>query len=181
MLALSSKRALSSTITATCLPRSAARMSDRTIGLSPDVRYSVILMASTCAVGRGLAHELLDRRAEALVRVVQQDVAAPDGREHVDPLVVGVGQPGGRDPLVDGVLQVGPVEAVDGPQPAEVERTGVHVDVVVGDVELALEQRAHLVGHGGVDLEAHGPAEAPAAQLDLDERPAGRRPLPPRG
>jgi hypothetical protein len=47
MLAPSSKRALSSTITATCLPRSAARIRARTMGLSPDVRYSVILMAST--------------------------------------------------------------------------------------------------------------------------------------
>ena len=34
-------------MTATCLPRSAARMSDRAMGLSPDVRYSVILIAST--------------------------------------------------------------------------------------------------------------------------------------
>ena len=47
MLAPSSKRALSSTMTATCLPCSAARISDRTMGLSPDVRYSVILIAST--------------------------------------------------------------------------------------------------------------------------------------
>ena len=35
-------------MTATCLPRSAARMSDRAMGLSPEVRYSVILMARTC-------------------------------------------------------------------------------------------------------------------------------------
>jgi hypothetical protein len=47
MFAPSSKRALSSTITATCLPPSAARMSERAMGLSPEVRYSVILMAST--------------------------------------------------------------------------------------------------------------------------------------
>ena len=43
----SSKRALSSTSAATCLPRSAARMSEWMIELSPDVRYSVSLMAST--------------------------------------------------------------------------------------------------------------------------------------
>jgi hypothetical protein len=48
MLALSSKRAFSSTSAATCLPPSAARIRDFTMGLSPDVRYSVILMASTC-------------------------------------------------------------------------------------------------------------------------------------
>ena len=47
MFACSSKRALSSTSAATCLPASAARMSEPTIGLSPDVRYSVCLIAST--------------------------------------------------------------------------------------------------------------------------------------
>jgi len=38
MLASSSKRALISTRTTTCLPASAARISERTIGESPDVR-----------------------------------------------------------------------------------------------------------------------------------------------
>ena len=47
MLASSSKRALISTRTTTCLPRSAARMSDCTIGESPDVRYSVCLIVRT--------------------------------------------------------------------------------------------------------------------------------------
>ena len=36
------------------------------------------------------------------------------------------------------------------------------------EVELALEQLAHLVGDVGADLEAHGPAELAAPQLDLD-------------
>ena len=47
MLASSSKRAFSSTRAATCTPRSAARMRLRTMGLSPEVRYSVILIVST--------------------------------------------------------------------------------------------------------------------------------------
>ncbi len=47
MLAASSKRALSSTRATTCLPFSAARISDLTTGESPDVRYSVILMPAT--------------------------------------------------------------------------------------------------------------------------------------
>ncbi len=47
MLRSSSKRALSSTRAATCLPCSAARMSDSTIGLSPEVRYSVSLIVRT--------------------------------------------------------------------------------------------------------------------------------------
>ena len=54
------------------------------------------------------------------------------------------------------------------PQPAEVERADALVDGVVVEVELADEQLAHLGGDPGVDLEAHGRAEAAAAQLDLD-------------
>ena len=141
MLALSSKRALSSTSTATCLPRSAARMSERTIGLSPDVRYSVILMASTCGSTDGLADELLDRGAERVVGVVHEHVAVAEHGEDVEPLVVAVVEAGRRDPLEHRVLEVGPVEGVHRPQPAEVERAGEAVDVVVVEVELALEQR----------------------------------------
>ena len=48
MLACSSKRALISTRASTCLPASAASISASTIGESPDVRYSVCLIASTC-------------------------------------------------------------------------------------------------------------------------------------
>ena len=47
MLACSSKRALISTSTITCLPASAASISASTIGESPEVRYSVCLIAST--------------------------------------------------------------------------------------------------------------------------------------
>ena len=47
MLRASSKRAVTSTSTATCLPDSAARTSERMIELSLEVRYSVILMATT--------------------------------------------------------------------------------------------------------------------------------------
>lgn len=47
MLACSSKRALISTSATTCFPASAASISARTIGESPEVRYSVCLIAST--------------------------------------------------------------------------------------------------------------------------------------
>ena len=47
MLRASSKRALSSTRATTCLPISAALISAATMGLSPEVRYSVSLIAST--------------------------------------------------------------------------------------------------------------------------------------
>ena len=43
----SSKRAFSSTRQTACLPRSAARISDGTSSESSDVRYTVILIAST--------------------------------------------------------------------------------------------------------------------------------------
>jgi hypothetical protein len=46
MLAASSKRAFSSTSTATCLPFCAAVISESRMA-PPEVRYSVILMAST--------------------------------------------------------------------------------------------------------------------------------------
>ena len=48
MFFFSSKRALSSTRAATCLPLSAARTSDLMMEVSEDVRYSVSLMARTC-------------------------------------------------------------------------------------------------------------------------------------
>ena len=51
-LLASSKRALSSTSTATWTPRSAALISARMIGLSPPARYSVILIDCTARVGR---------------------------------------------------------------------------------------------------------------------------------
>ena len=47
MFARSSKRAFSSTRQTACLPRSVARMSAGISGVSSDVRYTVILIAST--------------------------------------------------------------------------------------------------------------------------------------
>ena len=47
MLALSSKRALSSTRQTACLPRSVASISPGTSGESSEVRYTVCLIAST--------------------------------------------------------------------------------------------------------------------------------------
>jgi hypothetical protein len=47
MFACSSPRAFSSTMHTACLPRSVARISAGTSGVSSDVRYTVILMART--------------------------------------------------------------------------------------------------------------------------------------
>ncbi len=69
-----------------------------------------------------------------------------------------------RDPGL--VLELGTVECVDRPEAAEVERSVDHVDVVVGELELAAEQLEHLAGHLGVDLEAHDTAELAAPAQD---------------
>src|SRR5215210_38134 len=98
MLACSSKRALSSTRTATCLPSSAARMRAFTMGLSPEVRYRVCLMARTPRVGRGLLDEGLDGRGERVVRVVDEDLLLLHGREEVDRVTVGVDEARLGDP-----------------------------------------------------------------------------------
>ena len=45
------------------------------------------------------------------------------------------------------VLELGPVEPVQRPQPAEVERRVDDVDVGVGELELAAQQLEHLVAH----------------------------------
>ena len=68
------------------------------------------------------------------------------------------------------VLQVGPVEVVERPEPAEVERRRrPRRRRPRLELELADQQVPDLVGIAGVDLEPHRPAEPPApAELDLD-------------
>src|SRR3954464_8896823 len=92
MFVSSSNRALISTRTTTCLPRSAARMSDWTMGESPDVRYSVCLIVRTSGASAAWAmnrsHDPLDRRAERLGGVVDDQVAGADRGEDVNRLVV---------------------------------------------------------------------------------------------
>ena len=88
MFASSSKRALISTRTTTCLPRSAARMSDWTIGESPRRPVQRLLDRQDVRIVGGLGDEPLDRRRERLVRVVDEDVAGADRGEHVGRLVL---------------------------------------------------------------------------------------------
>ena len=61
-------------------------------------------------------------------------------------------------------------------QAAEVERPVDHGDVGVGELELAAQQVEHLVGHRGVDLEAHDapePAATPQHRRDRFEEVLG--------
>ena len=52
------------------------------MGLSPDVRYSVCLMARTSGSRDAWVMKASTDVGEALVGVVDQDVALPDGGEH---------------------------------------------------------------------------------------------------
>src|SRR5271156_1658234 len=133
MLARSSKRALISTTTTTCLPASAASMSASTIGDCPLARYSVCLIASTPGAPGGLLNEPFDRRSERVVGVLDEDVAFGHGGEDAGILR---DLPGGRDERR--VAQLSDVEVRYGGEPAQVERSRhpVHrarVDVELGD------------------------------------------------
>ena len=166
MFACSSKRAVSSTSATTCFPDSAARMSERTIGLSgPDVRYSVCLIARTSGSLNRLVDERLDTAGEGLVRMLDEHVRGVEHAEDID-LALLAGRQGerGRDhrrgkPL----LEVGPVQLVEAPETAQVERSCHGVHVLGGELELAHEQLLDLVGHRVVDLEAHHLRRTPSA------------------
>ena len=122
-------------------------MSERTIELSPDVRYSVSLMASTFGSADAWRMNSSTEVENELVRVVHEHVALAQHREEVDRRSSSSAiEPVLGDRQTTRVLEVGPVEAVHRPEPAEVEGAVEQVDVVVVDVELALEQLAHLVG-----------------------------------
>ena len=118
MLFSSSKRALISTRTTTCLPRSAARISARTIGRVARRPVEGLLDRQDVGVVGGLVDEPLDRRGERLVRVVHEDVAGPHLGEHVDGLVLVERHAGaaGVTGVVDRRLEVRAVEAVELPQ-----------------------------------------------------------------
>ena len=83
-------------------------------------------------------------------------------------LVRHLGQAGRRHRRPRLAVQVGPVEGVHAPQPAQVEGRGDPEDAVGADLELGGEQVGQVLAHVGLDLEAERLAEAPAAQLHLD-------------
>ena len=100
--------------------------------------------------------------------MVDEQVAVAHHREDVDGLVVDRLQTGLGDRAPRRVLEVGAVEPVHGPEPTEIDGALAEVDVGIAQVELALQQLEDLRRHVGLDLEAHRPPEAPAAQLELD-------------
>ena len=126
-------------------------------------------MASTLGSTEAWRMNSSTERGERRVGVVHQHVALAELAEEVDLLVVVAGQAGLGDRHPHRVLQVGPVDAVHRPQPAEVDRPDVR------GRRRRRRRRARAASSSRissdivvVDLEAHGPAEAAAAQLDLD-------------
>jgi hypothetical protein len=107
MLASSSKRAMSSTTTVTSLPFCAARSRCSISTESVPVRYTVILIATTCG-SSAAALQHLDHRSEALEGMVEQDVLLADAGEDL----VALGQHLGQAGLEGAVFQVRAVDPV---------------------------------------------------------------------
>ena len=118
-------------------------------------------------VGR-LRHEGLDRRGERVVGVVDQHVALSEHGEELVRIVRGRGETGRRHRGPGLGVEVGAVERVHAPQPAQVERCADAEDAVAADFELGGEEVDELVAHAGLDLEAQRLAEAAPAELHFD-------------
>ena len=115
---------------ATCLPFSAARMSepdDRAVAAGAVER---LLDAEHRRVLGRLRDEGLDRGGERVVGVVHQDVALAQHGEELGRIVRGRGQAGRRHRRPGLAVEVGTVEGVDAPQPAQVEGRADAVDAV---------------------------------------------------
>ena len=103
--------------------------------------------------------------------MLEQDVALPDDREDVVRVgglgrcEVGVGERAERV-----VLEVGALEVGDEVEPAQVQRLGQAVDVLLVHAELADEHVEDVPVDLVLDLEPHGRAEPAARQLLLQRR-----------
>ena len=164
MLLASSKRALISIDTATCLPFSAACTSARTTSEFEPARYSVILIASTCGSVGGAADEVEHRR-KRVVGVVQQQIALPDERERI----------GFVGKLGDArherrIAQVRPRQRRDRHQRPQPQRRRRRVDVFIVDLQLLEQLAADAIGDADVDLQPHARAEPAPAHLAVDDR-----------
>ena len=169
MLFSSSKRALISTRTTTCLPCSAARMSARTIGESPEVRYSVCLIVrtsgSSAAWEMNFSTEAVNDSYGWCRKMSPARICA--NRSTGSSSSVGM-QPERDDRDVRRRLEVRAVEVDELPQGGEVHHPGDLERVLVADVDALHEDLAGQLGHRALDLEPHGIAEPPAPDLLLD-------------
>ncbi len=100
--------------------------------------------------------------------MVHQHVALAQHGEELGRIVRRLGQAGRRHGRPALAVEVGAVEGVDAPQPAQVERRPDTEDAVGADLELGGQQVGQVLAHVGLDLEPESLAEAAAAQLHLD-------------
>ena len=116
----------------------------------------------------GRAIEQVDHRREALVGMVQQDVAGADAVEDV---AVAPGQRLRRPRLEGGEFQVVARNPVGHLHHAhEIDRTGDAVEVVLREVELREQEVGHRRRAVVGDFEADRVAEVPLRQFALDRR-----------
>ena len=128
-----------------------------------------LLDGEDVGVLRRLVQQLLDRRREGVVGMVDEDVLAVEDAEDGRPLVALHRREGGRhERRPRAVVEIGPVEPVDGPQAVETEGAGEPVDVVGTEPELLGEPLDRCLRGPGVDLEADHRQEPAAAQLLLE-------------
>ena len=150
------------------MPDSAASMSASTIGESPEVRYSVCLMASTSGSPAACSRKACTEVEKESYGWCSSTSRLAQGREDVGRgrrLDLGQVAVGAGDELL--VLQLGPVEGGDAEQAGEVQRAGQRVDLGLGDLQLAHQQVEDLAVDGLLDLQAHRRPEAAPHELLL--------------
>ena len=165
MLLSSSKRALSSTRTATSLPlarRLHELLDGRRVAAAAVQR---LLDGQHVRIVGGGAQEL-DHRVERVVGMVQQHVAVADGGEQLCSLEPRERR---RDRLDERrVLELGPVDRAGSPEAAEAEGRAHRVDVGLAQLEVLAQDVPHALRHRLVDGDADDGAEAAAADELLD-------------
>ena len=117
-------------------------------------------------VRRGRFQKTQDRRVEALVRMVQQQIGASDLLEDGPRIVVRQSdQTRMRHRLVSRKPQVVAPRRFEFLQISQPEQRLRAVDVVTGHAQLLGQPLRQLLGHCRIDLESHDPGEAPCLQL----------------
>ena len=114
-------------------------------------------------VGGRLLHELHDR-VERLVRVVQQQIAFTNRREHV-----GLpDQPLGKRRRERRIVQIGLLDVDERPQALGAHHPVDFVTIAAVELERLAQLAAQVLRHRRLDLEPHRFAEPAFAQLRLD-------------
>ena len=143
-------------------------MSDATIGLSPDVRYSVILIASTAgSIDACRMNSSTDVANESYGWCTRMSPSRMTEKMLLLPSAAST-SPVGVTGIHGSSFRSGRGSACTAHSPDSAERRVVERHVVGLEIELAQQQLEHLGRHAMVDLEAHGATEPATAQLHLD-------------